>query len=173
MKDSPKKKRATKAKKATKKKVAKKAAKPATTGKISDRQRRFALGVVEGKTQQQAYLDAGYKCSQDAARMNASRLITNDNVKELIQQLRRQQARKAVLTKERKRIILAEIAEDPTKPSSARIRAIGEDSRMAGHYEPDRVEVDAGPNVLQTIKERAANVVSAMTQAYDQERQKA
>lgn len=42
------------------------------------------------------------------------------------------------------------------------LRAIEIYSKLLGHYEPDRVEVEAGPKTLQTIKERANQVASAL-----------
>lgn len=49
-------------------------------GRLNDRQRLFVFGVLSGKDQTQAYIDAGFKSAGEAARSNASRLITNDNV---------------------------------------------------------------------------------------------
>lgn len=42
------------------------------------------------------------------------------------------------------------------------LRAIELYSKLLGHFEPDRVEVEAGPKTLQTIKERAHEVASAL-----------
>jgi len=42
------------------------------------------------------------------------------------------------------------------------LRAIEIYSKLLGHYEPDRVEVDPGPKTLQTIRERAHEVASAL-----------
>ena len=39
-------------------------------------------------------------------------------------------------------------------------------SKLLGYYEPDRVEIDAGPKVLFSIKERAAEVSSALVSRY-------
>ena len=37
---------------------------------------------------------------------------------------------------------------------------------MLGHFEPDRVEVEAGPKTLLSIRERAAQVASALGKRY-------
>ena len=47
---------------------------------------KFIQGILEGKTQTQAYIDAGY--SEKNARVNASRLMTKDNISGAIQQRR-------------------------------------------------------------------------------------
>jgi hypothetical protein len=46
------------------------------------------------------------------------------------------------------------------------LRAMELFARMRGHFEPDRVEVEAGPKTLMTIKERAAQVSSALALRY-------
>lgn len=44
---------------------------------------------------------------------------------------------------------------------------MAEDSKMAGHYEPERHVVDAGPNNLASIRERgAAKMISALSIAH-------
>jgi hypothetical protein len=39
-------------------------------------------------------------------------------------------------------------------------------SKLLGYFEPDRVEIDAGPQVLLSIKERAAQVSSSLVTRY-------
>lgn len=46
------------------------------------------------------------------------------------------------------------------------LRAIELYSKLLGHFEPDRVEVDAGPKTLLSIKERAEQVESALARRY-------
>jgi phage terminase small subunit len=59
------------------------------------RHERFAQELAKGKTQEQAYIDAGY--SPDAARVNASRLMTNDNIGERVAELKQDIANVAIL----------------------------------------------------------------------------
>lgn len=47
------------------------------------------------------------------------------------------------------------------------LRAIEIYSRLLGHFEPDRVEVEAGPKTLLSIKERAQQVSSALIRKYE------
>lgn len=49
------------------------------------------------------------------------------------------------------------------------LRAIELYSKLLGHFEPDRVEVEAGPKTLLSIKERAAEVSSALARRYSTE----
>ncbi len=46
------------------------------------------------------------------------------------------------------------------------LRAIELYSKLLGHFEPDRFEVEAGPKTLLSIKERAAQVESALARRY-------
>ena len=54
------------------------------------------------------------------------------------------------------------IMEDPTVKMQDRLRAMEIDAKLAGHFEPDRVEVDVGEKTLLSIKERAQQMVSAL-----------
>jgi hypothetical protein len=46
-----------------------------------------------------------------------------------------------------------------------RLRALAEDNRMEGHYEPEKLEIDAGPNTLEAIQQRAKRMASALSLA--------
>ena len=53
---------------------------------LNVRQLKFIDGLMEGKTQKKAYIEAGYEVSDDnAAESNSSRLIRNDKVRKEIQ----------------------------------------------------------------------------------------
>lgn len=49
------------------------------------------------------------------------------------------------------------------------LRAIELYSKLLGHFEPDRVEVETGPKTLLSIKERASQVSSALARRYNPE----
>ena len=58
--------------------------------KLTEKQERFCRLIVEGKSGNEAYMEAGFNVSNDAtARANASRLLTNANVCERIAELRK------------------------------------------------------------------------------------
>lgn len=53
--------------------------------KLNPKQEIFAQGVAIGKSQENAYIDAGY--SENGARINASKLLTNHNISARVQEL--------------------------------------------------------------------------------------
>lgn len=57
------------------------------------RHERFAQELAKGKTQEQAYIDAGYAAT--GARANAARLIADDNIAERVAELQAVQADKS------------------------------------------------------------------------------
>jgi hypothetical protein len=133
---------------------------------LNVRQERFCELIAAGESATEAWLKAGYKVSRQVAGVNAHESLKNPKIKARITELRKPQTKAALLTRDRKREILYRIVTDPTMPIDARLRAIAEDNKMAGHYEPDRVEVEAGPKTLLSIKERAAQVSAALARRY-------
>lgn len=66
---------------------------------LNPKRERFALGVAEGSDASSAYSAAGYSASKSGAiRANASRLLTNANVKSRIAELQRQAAIRTLVT---------------------------------------------------------------------------
>lgn len=59
------------------------------------RHERFAQELAKGKTQEQAYIDAGY--SENGARVSASQLLTNPNVAARLAELKQDIANVAIL----------------------------------------------------------------------------
>jgi hypothetical protein len=125
---------------------------------LNIRQQRFAEFVVSGMSATQAYLRAGYKVSEKVAGNSGSRMMENDGVKAFIAKLRAPDTAKAVLTKDEKREILAELIRKKKLTPSDIVRCMAEDSKLAGHYEAERIEVETGPITLDTIKEIASRV---------------
>lgn len=62
----------------------------------SQRQELFAQGLVQGKSQEQAYIDAGY--SSASAVTAASRLLTNVKVRERVAEMQNRAAERAEIT---------------------------------------------------------------------------
>lgn len=131
------------------------------------RQERFAELVASGVPASRAYPEAGYSNRGKNAAAHASRLVENGGVSARIAELRKPVTKKLPLTKDRKREILRDIAEDTERPTMVRLRAVEIDSRLAGHFEPDRVEMDTGPSLLETTRERALAIVSALVRNRD------
>ena len=66
---------------------------------LPDKQEKFCRAIVEGKSQREAFKDAGYVCASDeVADANASRLIGTDKVQARIKQLRAGATRRTELT---------------------------------------------------------------------------
>lgn len=186
---------------------------PAKTDKpLSVRHERFCEGIAAGLSGAEAYTKAGYKVSRDDARKHAARLMTKDDVKGRIAELRKPQTKSALRKKEDNLRFLAEVIGTPLSeigpdsplcaeyteevigggnrgklkrgnaPSGNEkvgatvirrkvkkpdvLRAIELYSKLLGHFEPDRVEVDAGPKTLLSIKERAAQVSAGLSAVY-------
>jgi len=133
---------------------------------LNTRQERFCEFIAAGEKQTDAYVKAGFKVPKSVARRNAARLRTKADIKNRVAELRAPQTAAALLTRDRKRELLARIAEDTTATRSDRIRAIEVDAKLAGHFEPDRMAVETGPSTLESIRERARNVASLMSLAY-------
>ena len=70
-----------------------------------------------------------------------------------------------LLSKQRKREILSEIAKNSNLPTMIRIRAIELDSYLVGHFMPERKIIKIGPNTLAAIEELINNLVSAPDQS--------
>tara|TARA_X000001316_G_C922037_1_gene36784 strand:- start:193 stop:651 length:459 start_codon:yes stop_codon:yes gene_type:complete len=69
--------------------------------KLSEQQEKFCRNVVEGMSQTDAYIAAGYKVkSNDVAKVNASRLLTNANVADRIAELRQKAVERTEVTLE-------------------------------------------------------------------------
>lgn len=103
----------------------------------SARHEAFAQAVADGNSEVDAYKEV-YGAKASVARANSSRLLTNASVRARVEWLKEQNAKVKALTRERKREILAKIAEDGailSKDPRAVIAAIQEDNRMTGDSE--------------------------------------
>jgi phage terminase small subunit len=129
---------------------------------LNIRQQRFAEFVVSGMTATQAYIKAGYKVSEKVAGVNGCKLLENAKVKALIAKLRAPDTARAVLTKDEKREILADLIRKRKITPSDIVRCMAEDSKLAGHYEAERHIVDDGPNRIANAKERAMAIASPL-----------
>ncbi len=126
------------------------------------RQERFCEFVAAGESQTDAYLNAGFKVPKADARKHGARLMTKDDIKARISVLRAPEKAEATATKEFKRKFYLEVMSDPKQKMTDRLRASELDAKMAGHFEPDKVTVDASPNTLDAIRERARTMASAL-----------
>jgi hypothetical protein len=65
---------------------------------LTHRQEAFVRGVVRGKTQRKAYVDAGYAARGDSADACASRMLSTAKVKRRVKQIAQPAARRAGLS---------------------------------------------------------------------------
>lgn len=77
---------------------------------LSDQQRRFADGILQGRTQRDAYANAGYKARGASADANAARLLKNAKVAAYLAEKRAKLEKKAEINAERVLRELARIA---------------------------------------------------------------
>lgn len=116
----------------------------ALADKLTNLQRGVVLGVVAGKTQRQAYYDAGGKAKNDeAADASVSRMLSDVNVKAFYDSLMDNVAEKAIWTREDSLRELADIARggDPEAKTSDRVNAIKAINTMQGFDEPSKIDL--------------------------------
>jgi phage terminase small subunit len=68
---------------------------------LNQRQLAFALGYLSGMAAYQAYIAAGYEARGAAARANASRLLTNANICQYLEQHRGEEMKNFEVTREK------------------------------------------------------------------------
>jgi phage terminase small subunit len=132
---------------------------------LNIRQQRFCEFIAAGESQTDAYLKAGWNVPRTTARFHAARLITKDNIEARIAQLRSPEQVENRLTRDRKLKLLMQIVENPTASLDARLRAMAEDSKMQGHYEPEQHVIEAGPKSLDAVRARARAMASPMARS--------
>jgi len=135
---------------------------PTAKRSLLPRQERFCEFIASGMSGTDAWLAAGYKVERNVAKANASESLTKPDVAARIAELRKPQTEKALLTKDRKRALLMEFAEDPQIKTPDRLRAIELDAKLAGHFAPEQVTLEKGPNPLDDLSERANRVASIL-----------
>lgn len=128
------------AKKAAKKKPVRRVAKkPPPPRKLTQRQIDFCLYIVQGLTQTESYIRAGY--NPNGARQNAHRLIAKDYINRELQRIRAKTESSAVLSLQDVRTIRAEIANSKDSSNQDRLTSCRDDSRTMGWDKPQVVEV--------------------------------
>lgn len=123
----------------------------ALADKLTNLQRGVVLGVVAGKSQRQAYYDAGGKAKTDeAADTSAYEIMSRPEVVAFYNSLIAQVAAKAIWTREDSERVLAEIAmgHDEQGKTSDRVAAVKELNAMGGWNSANKLELtgpDGGP----------------------------
>ena len=60
---------------------------------------------------------------------------------------------------------MRDIAESSAEKTQDRLRAIEIDAKLAGDFAPEQHVIDAGPNTLEAVRQRAAEMASAMARS--------
>lgn len=127
--------------------------------KLTNLQRGVVLGVVAGKSQRQAYRDAGGRAKTDlSADATVSELLSNPNVRAFYNSLIANVAEKAIWTREDSLRTLAEIASggDENGKTSDRVAAVKELNAMGGWNSPQKLELtgaNGGPVRMRTLND--------------------
>lgn len=115
----------------------------ALADRLTNLQRGTVLGVVAGKSQRQAYRDAGGRAkTDDTADASASEILSHPEVRAFYDSLMTQVAEKAIWTREDSLRTLAEIAmgDDEHGKTSDRVAAVKELNAMGGWNSPQKHE---------------------------------
>lgn len=114
-------------------------------GIVTERQERFCIEFVRCGNATEAYKAAGYKPKSDnAAAVNASKLLRNTKMQEHITELREKMDSEKILDARQRRILLSEIAK--AKGQDA-VRALDVLNKMDGMYinKTQLAGADGGP----------------------------
>lgn len=120
---------------------------------MTSRQLIFCENMVGGMSQTAAYRLAYPSCrSNGAARTSASKLLTNHNISEKIEELQNRTQSRKTLSWQRKREVLAKIVEDPNSTPMEVLAAIKVDNIMSGHNNPPANEEDSKLSLVEIIR---------------------
>ena len=130
---------------------------------LDARQRKYCRERIKGKTQAQAYADAGYSKGNSHKTMmeNACRLEANDRIKAELERLQRLADAGAVLNREQRIRLLSEMAADDTRKDDARQRAIDMLNKMGGDYSEKQI-IEAKAEVSLSLDEKRQVVLDAL-----------
>ena len=90
--------------------------------------------IYNGNNGAKAYLSVYPNSSEESARANASRLLTNDNVLTKLRELQDEHFKKKMLSAIHKRKILDDIIMDSESSNNDKIKAIDLSNKMDGTY---------------------------------------
>lgn len=115
---------------------------PKTTkseSKLTPKQEKFVLNIIDGMSQRQAYIDAfGRKCETSAHEnmidRDASVLFNSPKVSQRYHQILEEQKDRFILTSTEKRKMLKQIIQDQNEKLDNRLKAMDMDNKMGGEY---------------------------------------
>ena len=102
---------------------------------MNEKQKRFCEEFVKCDSAAEAYKRAGYKAASAKCAANcASRLLENDGIRQLIDELRNKIQGEKIMNAAERRETLSEIARNKEESPQDRIRAIDTMNKMDGLY---------------------------------------
>lgn len=116
----------------------------------NQRHEKFVQNLVAGMSQRKAYRDAypsAEKWKDSTVDSQASRLFGDRKVFARYNEIQEEQKKAALLTRWKKRKILADIAADEDQSTADRMKAIDLDNKMEGEY-TDTARISIEPVVI-------------------------
>lgn len=131
--------------------------------KLTLKQEKFVLGLIEGKSQRKAYIDAGYSTEDKSGAyidMQASRMAKNDKVMSRFEELRQEVAEQSKWTRQKafdeyewlKNVSKQDISDNGLKKSSADAFVAGLDGMnrmMLGNEQLTNKKIEAEIKMLE------------------------
>jgi len=118
---------------------------------LTAKQERFAQAIADGMTQADAYR-ASYgtgKAKAETVQQNASRLMADSKVAARVKELRAALENKALWTRERSVIALADIAGSAETKANEKVAAIKELNLMHGFNAPTQVNLNGNISLIE------------------------
>lgn len=113
--------------------------------KLNDKQLAFCRNLVQGMSQTEAYIKAGY--SARGARHHAARMVTNGNILEELARLRQEAESAAVMSRQERmewltRQVRMSEGADPTCCVRDALSCVQELNKMDGAYKPEEKKLE-------------------------------
>lgn len=111
---------------------------------LSEQQKLFAEARAQGMTGEEAVAHAGYKSQGKAARVQAARMLANDSVVGLINEIRKESRSSSVKTAQDVKEDLSGLMDDAkeSKDFSGYTQLANRLAKMDGHDEPERHKLE-------------------------------
>ena len=123
---------------------------------LTAKQAAFADALLDGMTGSEAYRTAyNTRANPRVRAVKATRLRQTPAIMAYIAEKQAEADRLDGLERQEKRRLLASIARDPNASPSDRMKAIELDSKMAGHLQPEKVEVFGMADLLSLVRSRS------------------
>ena len=115
---------------------------------LTAKQERFALNIVNGMSQADAYRDAypGIKMTDKTVWERASVLAKNNKVKARIEELRDELAKPSIMTAQERLEWLTTVVKDDEQVIDVRLKASDQMNKMQGAY-VQRIEADVDTHI--------------------------